>query len=262
MSCKVAVPSPLRAFEAEKLKVQIYRTRDELGAAAAAAVAARMRELLSRQGRVVMTFAAAPSQNEFLAHLCEEKGIDWGKVIAFHLDEYVGLPPDAPQGFGNFLRRHLFDKVRPGTIYFMNGNAPDVEAECRRYAELLEANPIDIACIGIGENGHIAFNDPPVADFNDPKKVKVVALDERSRLQQVHDGCFDSLEEVPKLAITMTVPAILSAKAIFCMVPAKSKAEAVRAALRGPVTVSCPASILRRHDDATLYLDSDSASLL
>jgi len=253
-------PSPTKAFEAENLKVEVYATRDDLGAAAACDVAQRMKEVIAEKGKVVMVFAAAPSQNEFLASLAVAPDLDWGKVVAFHLDEYVGLPPDAPQGFGNFLRRHLFDKVNPGMVYFMNGNAPDVEAECRRYAELLEANPLDIACIGIGENGHIAFNDPPVADFNDPLKVKVVELDERSRVQQVHDGCFADLESVPRQAITMTVPAIVSAASVYCMVPAATKAEAVRSTVKDEISTQCPATVLRCHQAATLYLDPDSAS--
>ena len=179
---------------------------------------------------------------------------DWSKVV-FHLDEYVGLPGDAPQAFGNYIRRHLLDAVKPGTIYFMNGNAADPQAECRRYSELLDENPLDIACIGIGENGHIAFNDPHVADFSDPVNAKLVELDLRSREQQVHDGCFATLGDVPTTAITMTIPAIVVAKSVFCIVPAASKADAARATVYDPVSTVCPATILRRHDCATLYLD-------
>jgi glucosamine-6-phosphate deaminase len=255
-------PSPQKAFTADWLSVEVFPSRAEMGTAAALDVAERMKAVLAAKGRVVMVFAAAPSQNEFLAALCEQPGLDWSKVEAFHLDEYVGLPSDAPQGFGNFLRRHIFDIVRPGIVHFMNGNTKDPDAECRRYAELLAATTIDIACIGIGENGHLAFNDPPVADFNDPLKVKVVELDQTCRMQQVHDGCFTTIDEVPKQALTMTVPAIVSAASIHCMVPAATKAQAVRDTIKGPIATSCPASILRLYANAKLYLDPDSASLL
>ncbi|MGQ9553353.1 MAG: glucosamine-6-phosphate deaminase [Anaerolineae bacterium] len=257
-----ARPSMERALKADELKVEVYANRTDMGTAAAQDVAERMKQVISEKGRVVMVFAAAPSQNEFLAALAADKSLDWRRVIAFHLDEYVALPPDAPQGFGNYLRRHLFDLVKPGFIHFMNGFTSDLQAECRRYSELLAANPPDIACIGIGENGHLAFNDPSVADFNDPARVKMVELEERCRLQQVHDGCFNDLASVPTHALTMTVPAIVSAASIHCIVPGATKAEAVRDTIKGPVATSCPASILRRYATATLYLDRDSAALL
>lgn len=255
-------PSVERTIKADELTVEIYPDRAAMGAAAARDVAARMKEIIARKGKVTMVFAAAPSQNEFLANLTQDDGIDWDKVVAFHLDEYVGLPPDAPQGFGNFLRRNLFDKVRPGVVYFMNGNAPDIELECRRYGDALAANPLDIACIGIGENGHLAFNDPPVADFDDPKAVKVVELDETCRMQQVNDGCFTKIERVPKRALTMTIPAILSAKQVYCMVPGPTKAQAVKCTIQDPISTECPASVLRRYPSATLYLDRASAKLI
>jgi len=179
-------------------------------------------------------------------------------VTAFHLDEYVGLSSEAPESFGNFLRVKLFEKVHPGNVYYLNGMAGDLEAECKRYAGLLEDHPLDIACIGIGESGHLAFNDPPFADFQDPLLVKVVELDLVSRQQQVRDGCFQNLEEVPRKAITLTIPAILSAKFIYCMVPAHSKAEAVKRTLQDSVSTDCPATILRKHDNAILFLDRGS----
>lgn len=255
-------PSTVRAFKADNLKVEVYADRAHMGTAAAHDVAAQMRQLIGEKGRVVMVFASAPSQDDFTSALALEKGIDWSKVVAFHLDEYVGLPGDAPQAFGNYIRRHLLDAVKPGTVYFINGNAADPQAECRRYSELLEENPLDIACIGIGENGHIAFNDPHVANFSDPVKAKLVELDLRSRQQQVHDGCFATLDDVPTTAITMTIPAIVSAKSVFCMAPAATKAEAARATVYDPVSTACPATILRRHDCATLYLDQESGAKL
>ncbi len=262
MSAVSERPSTVRAFKADNLNVEVFADRSGLGAAAAHDVAAKMRKVIAEKGRVVMVFASAPSQDYFTTALALEQGIDWSKVVAFHLDEYVGLPSDAPQAFGNYIRRHLLDAVKPGTVHFMNGNAADPEAECRRYSELLEANPLDIACIGIGENGHIAFNDPHVADFSDPVKAKLVELDLRSREQQVHDGCFASLDAVPTTAITMTIPAIVSANSVFCMVPAATKAEAARATVFDPVSTACPATILRRHNCATLYLDRDSGARL
>lgn len=233
-----------------------------MGAAAAAAGADALRSAIAVRGSASAVFASAPSQAEFLAGLADAPGIDWTRVIAFHLDEYVGLPGDAPQAFGQFLRDRLFDRVRPGTVHYLDGNAPDPEAECARYAALLREQPLDVAFTGIGENGHIAFNDPHVADFDDPHAVKVVELDARSRAQQVHDGCFDRLEAVPHAALTMTMPAILAAPRILCMVPGPTKADAVRATLLGPIATECPASALRRHPDCTLYLDEQSASLL
>ncbi len=255
-------PQPERIERYEQLVVEIYPTRQAMGQAAARTVAHSMQETIARHGRVAMIFAAAPSQNEFLAALATEPDLDWTRVIAFHLDEYLGLPPDAPQNFGNFLRARLFDQVRPGVVHYLNGSAPNPDAEARRYSELLTANPLDIACLGIGENGHLAFNDPAVADFADPQTVKLVEIDEVSRLQQVHDGCFACLTDVPTRALTVTIPPLIAAKAVFCVVPAPSKAIAVRNALCGPIATSCPASILRRHERAVLYLDRDSARLI
>lgn len=249
-------------FTVEKLKVEIFSTRREMGKAAGQAVAEKMRKILRTKEVLSMVFASAPSQNEFLEELSLSSDIDWNKVTAFHLDEYVGLSGEAPENFGRFLRVKLFEKVHPANVYYLNGMAEDLEAECKRYADLLKDWSLDIACIGIGENGHLAFNDPPFADFQDPLLVKVVALDLGSRQQQVHDGCFQNVVNVPQKAITLTIPAILSAPFIFCMVPAQSKAEAVRRALEGPISTSCPASILRTHKNAILFLDKDSARLI
>lgn len=246
----------------DRLEVAIYSSRSDMGKAAAQAVGRSLKRLLQEQPVVNMVFAAAPSQNEFLGALAEIPGIEWERVVAFHLDEYIGLPQDAPQRFANYLNQHIFRKVPFKAIHYLNGNADNLEAECERYAGLLKQHLLDIACIGIGENGHIAFNDPPVADFSDPKLVKVVELDEACRRQQVHDGCFASLEDVPTHALTLTVPAIMGAKEIHCIVPAATKKEAVRAALFESVSTKCPASILRRHKNAFLYLDPDSSEAI
>lgn len=252
----------VRVFAVEKLQVKIFLNRREMGKAAGQSVAEKMREILKTKESLSIVFAAAPSQSEFLEELSQSQGIEWRKVTAFHLDEYIGLPPDAPESFGHFLRVKLFEKVRPGNVYYLNGMAEDVEAECNRYGDLLKNHPLDIACIGIGENGHLAFNDPPFANFQDPLMVKVVELDLVSRQQQVRDGCFKNLQEVPKKAITLTIPTILSAKIIYCMVPAHSKAEAVKRTLQDSVSTDCPATILRKHESAILFLDRDSAKLV
>ena len=209
-----------------------------------------------------MIFAAAPSQNEVLAFLAADREIPWNRVNAFHMDEYIGLSADAPQGFGNFLKTHIFGLAPFRSVNYIDISAKDAEGECARYAALLSEYPTDIVVMGIGENGHIAFNDPPVADFADTKAVKPVPLDEICRNQQVNDGCFASISDVPKYAITLTVPTLFAGKYLFCIVPAKTKANAVKETLCGEIGEACPATVLRRHENAVLYLDEDSSALL
>lgn len=240
------------------MKTLIYSTRTEMGTAAAERVSHRIGELLKEQATVNMIFAAAPSQNEFLAALLEER-VDWSRVRGFHMDEYIGLRPFAEQAFGNFLRHRLFDKAPFLSVDYIDGNAVDAAAECLRYSKLLQRYPPDIVCMGIGENGHIAFNDPPVADFADPLMVKVVELDGSCRRQQVNDGCFASLQEVPTHAITLTVPALMAGRYVYCMVPGKLKAEAVYNTLKQEIAAAYPSTILRRQAKAELFLDEDSA---
>lgn len=241
----------------DNLRVEVYRDRAQLGIAAGRAAGEKLAEVLARQPRARLIFAAAPSQTEFLETLAGLDGIDWARVTVFHMDEYLGLPPQAPQRFGRFLSERLFDRVHPGQVRLIRSEDAS-EEECRRYGELLTAAPIDIVCLGIGENGHIAFNDPPVADFDDPVPVKMVALDCASREQQVHDGCFATLDQVPTHALTLTIPTLLSGASLFCMVPGSAKRDAVRCTLYGPISTACPASALRHHPDCTLYLDVDS----
>lgn len=250
-----------KTFEADRLSVKVYDTRRNMGVAAAADVAACMKKILAEKDCIYMIFAAAPSQNEMLEALIAEPGIDWNRVHALHMDEYVNLPSDAPQGFGNFLRRAIFDKVPFASVNLIGTDA-DSEATCRRYDSILSEHIVDIVCMGIGENGHIAFNDPHVADFKDPEKIKKVDLDQKCRQQQVNDGCFRSIDEVPTHALTLTIPTLYNVKNIFCVVPAATKAEAVRNTVHGPVAEACPASILRTHPNAVLYTDLDSASLI
>ncbi|MEO0331852.1 MAG: glucosamine-6-phosphate deaminase, partial [Bacteroidota bacterium] len=210
------------------------------------------------QDELRMIFAAAPSQNEMLEYLAQSDQINWSRITAFHMDEYIGLPVDAPQRFANFLKEKLFDRVTLRAVHLIEGNDNPTQ-ECQRYADLLVEKPIDIVCLGIGENGHIAFNDPPVADFEDPQMVKVVDLDARCRQQQVNDGCFASLDTVPTQAITLTIPMLMSGKYLYCVVPGSTKREAVDNTLNGPISTDCPASILRTHQDCQLYLDTESA---
>ena len=252
----------MKTSKKDLLLVKAYQTRAEMGKAAALDVKACLLQLLEKKQTVNVIFAAAPSQNEVLAALVADTAIPWERVRAFHMDEYIGLPEGAPQAFSNFLTDHIFSLVNFKEVYLINSTAKDPEAECARYTALLQEYPTDIVVMGIGENGHIAFNDPPVADFNDPLAVKPVALDEICRQQQVNDGCFETLDAVPKTAITLTVPTLMRASHLFCVVPAPSKARAVYHTLQGEIGEHCPATALRRHESAVLYLDSDSAALL
>ncbi|MFP5236918.1 MAG: glucosamine-6-phosphate deaminase [Acidobacteriota bacterium] len=241
----------------EKLGIHVAASRRAMGERAAADIAAEMRRLLAQQPGVRMIFAAAPSQGDMLAALREVRDIEWQRVTAFHMDEYLGLPPEHPQRFGNWLREAIFDRVPFGTVHLLDPGG-DPEAAARDYAEKLNSAPVDIVCCGVGANGHIAFNDPP-ADFDDPLTVKRVELDARCRQQQVEDRCFERIEAVPTHALTLTVPALMAANANFCTVPGAIKREAVHRMLAGPIGPECPATILRRHPRCILYLDPDSA---
>lgn len=257
-----SIPNNFRTFSREMLNVKVFSTTREMGRAAAAEVAAKIVELLGKKEEVNMIFAAAPSQEAFLNSLIADSRIDWTRINAFHMDEYIGVGPSAPQSFAHFLRERIFDRVPFRSVYCLDGLASDRDAECARYAGLLQRYPVDIVCMGIGENGHIAFNDPDVADFNDPKLVKVVALDPVCRQQQVNEKCFERLDLVPSEALTLTVPALLRGRWLFCIVPFASKAEAVRCTLYGEISEHCPASVLRNEADACLYLTAESARLL
>ena len=252
----------MKQLKVDKLNVKIFDTRREMGAVAASEIKAKFAELLAKKETINVIFAAAPSQNDVLKSLVEDKDIEWNRINAYHMDEYIGLDKSAPQGFGNFLRQHIFDLVPFKSVNCIDCSAKDPDAEAKRYAKLLADNPTDVVILGIGENGHIAFNDPPVADFNDKVLVKPVKLDEICRNQQVNDGCFAKIEDVPTHALSLTVPALVKAPYLFCIVPAPTKAWAVKETLTGTIDEHCPASILRLQDNANLYLDLDSASLL
>jgi glucosamine-6-phosphate deaminase len=241
---------------------QIYENRALMGEDAADMVCSRINNLFNLQDFVNIIFAAAPSQNEFLAALIKKKAIDWGHVNAFHMDEYIGLPENDPRKFASFLNEKIFSRLPFHSVNLINGNTANPETECRGYSELLRHNSPDIVCMGIGENGHIAFNDPHVADFNDPLQVKVVSLDTACRQQQVNDGCFNKLNEVPINAITLTIPALIAARYVYCIVPGEKKAKAVYNTLNADIIEKYPSTILRNHADAILFLDKDSSSLL
>lgn len=243
----------------ENLPVKIFQTREEMGVDAAEYAAKIINKAICEKGVANVVFAAAPSQNDLLRELLKQD-IDWSKVRAFHQDEYIGIDDKEPAGFGNFLNRAIFDKVNFKEKHYLLCEADYAEEKCNEYTKLLKEYPIDIIFLGIGENGHLAFNDPAVADFNDPKIVKIVKLDDVCRQQQVNDGCFKSLDDVPKQAMTLTMSFIMSVPHAICVVPTVRKADAVYNALLGSVTTACPASILREHKDAVLYLDKDSAS--
>ena len=249
-------------FQVDTLTVRLSETRARMGADAASIAAGRLRQLLSQKDFVNIVFAATPSQNEFLDALSKEKSIEWQRVRAFHMDEYIGLPEAAPQRFGNYLKAHFFDRVPLREVHFIQGYAPDADSECRRYAELLIRYPIDIVFMGIGENTHIAFNDPHVARFNDPELVKVVSLDQACRQQQVNDGCFTALAEVPTHALTLTIPALMKADYIFCIVPGKTKTQAIYHTLKSEISEKYPSTILRTHPSAVLFVDKDSSARL
>jgi len=248
----------IRRFSCEKLGVSVYESRASAGAASAARFAERVQRVISERGRASVIFASAPSQNEFTAAL-RELHVDWPKVTAFHMDEYVGLAGDHPASFRRYIRDHLLDHIPIGAFHELRGEAGDAQAECARYAGLLRDFPPLVVALGIGENGHIAFMDPPVCDFADPLDVKVVELDDVCRMQQVHDGCFAAFDEVPARALSLTVPVFMRTPHAVVTVPGPTKRAAVKAALQGPVTTACPASILRQHPDAALFLDKESA---
>jgi len=241
----------------DELQIEVYEDRAAMGAAAGKAAADKLRELLALQEEVRVIFAAAPSQNEVLAYLRDESGIDWSRVRAFHMDEYIGLPASAPQRFSSFLERGLFQHVPFKAVHLIN-SADSAEVECARYGALLDEAPIDIVCLGIGENGHIAFNDPGVADFEDPFTIKSAELDLACRQQQVNDGCFDALDDVPTHALTLTIPTLFAGRYLFCTVPGPTKRKAMEALRKGPVDPDMPASILRKHPACRLFTDREA----
>ncbi len=248
-----------KQFKVGELSVRVFDTREEMGQAAAKDAEQRINRLIADKGAVNIVFAAAPSQNELLSAL-KETDIDWTKVRAMHMDEYIGLTEGHEAGFGNFLRRAIFDDLPFKAVHFLYDSDADPEAICARYSELIKKYPPDLVLLGVGENGHLAFNDPAVADFEDPKLVKIVELDDVCRMQQVNDGCFGTFDEVPEKAITLTMRALLNIQEMVTVVPGRNKAPAIKRMLNGEISTECPASVLRTVENAALYLDMDSAS--
>lgn len=253
---------PLRTFTADFLEVRVYQTQAEMAAEAAVLAADKLRSKIASHGEARAILASATSQIQFLEALARQPDLDWSRVTLFHMDEYLGISSQHPASFQRFLRERVEVPLRPRAFHYLAGDAAEPLREADRYRHLLAAAPIDLCCLGIGENGHVAFNDPPVADFDDPLAVKLVKLDEACRRQQVGEGCFPTLATVPMYAYTLTIPALCSVSKMVCIVPERRKAEAVRATLREPISPVCPASILRRAAHCTLMLDADSASLL
>ncbi|RKD86378.1 glucosamine-6-phosphate deaminase [Mangrovibacterium diazotrophicum] len=245
----------------ENLSVNIYQSVSELGVASAKFVAEKLNSAILKKGEANLILATGASQFSFIQCLKNEI-IDWSKITVFHLDEYEGISDNHPASFRKYLKERILEQVQPKQVHYLHGDAPDVEAEILKYENLLKDTVIDVACIGIGENGHIAFNDPPVADFNDPYLVKVVELDEACRRQQLGEGWFSTFEEVPTHALSLTIPAIMRCDTISCAVPDARKAQAVYDTLNAEVSTAYPSTILRKHNDCVLFLDSFSASLL
>lgn len=250
----------LKTLNTECLTTYVYDTRDSMGAAAAEYAVRSIKKVIEEKGSANVIFAAAPSQNETLAHLLASD-LDFTRIHAFHMDEYLGLSIEDEQSFARYLFDHVFSHAPFASVEYLPATL-DADAACSTYSELLRKNPPDVVLMGIGENGHIAFNDPPVADFDDPRLVKPVALDDVCRMQQVHDGCFPDFDSVPQYALTLTVPALMSARYLVCTVPAPTKANAVKAMLTGEYGEVCPATALRKHTGAVMFLDKDSAALV
>jgi glucosamine-6-phosphate deaminase len=243
-------------------RVSMFPDADALAVAAADDAADAINDAIATRGRANVMLATGNSQLAFLDVLTQRPDVDWSQVIGFHMDEYVGMTAEHPASFRRYMHERVVGRVHPHEFHELAGDAADPDAEAARYARLLHEHPLDLCCLGIGENGHLAFNDPGVADFDDPYDVKVVELDAACRAQQVGEGHFATVDDVPTHALTVTIPALLRAARVLAIVPEARKAEPVRRALRGPISTECPASVLRRQANATLYLDPGSSSLL
>jgi glucosamine-6-phosphate deaminase len=251
-----------RELRIDALNVRVERGVDAMARDAAAEAASVLRAAVGARGEANVMLATGNSQLVFLAQLAATPGVEWSRVRAFHMDEYVGLRPSHTASFQRYMRERVAAQLPLKEFEYLSGDAPDPEQEAARYEALLRAHPLDLCCAGIGENGHLAFNDPPVANFDDPRDVKIVALEPASRRQQVGEGHFATIDDVPTHAITVTIPALLRAVRVLVIAPEARKAKAVHDALYGPITTACPASVLRRQSNATLYLDAESSALL
>lgn len=250
-------------FQVENLNIEIYPTRQDAGFAAAQAAAEELKRLAEKERDAIgVIFATGASQLEMLRALVKIPGVPWDRICGFHMDEYVGIAKDHRASFRLYLRNELTQKAPMGRFYEIDGNAPDPEKYCQEYADALQGAHPQLCLLGIGENGHLAFNDPGVADFNDPRDMKIVALDDECKQQQVAEGWFASSAEVPAQAMTLTIPRLLRVPKLIASVPGLRKAKIVSRTLHEPISTACPATILRRHPDATIYLNEESASEL
>ncbi len=253
---------PVKTFSADSLPVRVYASQSELARDVARIAREYLIDLLGRQGSAAVILATGNSQIQFLEALIAMGGVDWPKITLFHMDEYLGIDAHHPASFRRYMRERVEIRVRPRVFHYLQGDALLPLDECKRYTNLLAAQAIDLCCLGIGENGHLAFNDPPVANFDDPHRVKLVQLDEACRQQQVNERHFPEMAAVPQYAFTLTIPALCSAKKMLCIAPERRKARAVHDALRGAISTACPASWLRKQAHAMLLLDRDSAAML
>lgn len=254
--------NPNRTFQAGEMTASVYPDLDQMGQAAAANTADILIRAVAENGSARVIIATGNSQIPFIRALANYEQIQWDKITVFHMDEYLGIPADHSASFRLWIHDRVEKAFSPKVVHYLNGDSTDPEAECLRYEALLKEAPLDLVCMGIGENGHIAFNDPPVANFEDPVFAKVVELEEACRQQQVGEGHFPSLDAVPTHALSLTIPALLSPKHLQVVVPEERKADAVKKTIEGPIATSCPASILRTTSKARMFLDSDAASLL
>lgn len=254
--------APVKSFSVDALRVAVFGGAEDFFTGAATQARDQLAAAIAERGAAAAILATGNSQLRFLDTLARLGGVDWPRVTLFHMDEYLGLGAEHPASFIRYMRERVESRMKPGKFHFLHGDAPDADAECHRYEALLRAQPIDLCCLGVGDNGHLAFNDPPVADFHDPRWVKVVPLDETNRRQQAGYGHFKSLDDVPREGITLTIPALVAARRVLCLAPGITKAAIVRRMLREPVGVGCPASILRTQPQALLLLDGESAGAL
>lgn len=252
---------PMQRYGIENNNINVFANRTEMGNAAAKDIEHAIVELLLAKEQLRIIFAAAPSQNEVLSYLSSSTKIAWDRIIAFNMDEYIGLPKHSDSLFSAYLNERLFSKVSPQKIHLINTHH-SIEEEIKHYRKLITQEKIDIVCLGIGENGHIAFNDPPVANFNDKEIIKIVELDRSCRMQQVNEGCFSTLADVPETALTLTIPTIMDAGHLFCIVPGEGKMRAVFNTLTADINENCPATILRTHSSCRFYFDKESYQLV
>lgn len=253
-------PKSAQTFQVDALSVLVYHSEADMVRDAARQAQEYLQHCIATLGAATVILATGKSQIQFLDALINLGGVDWLRITFFHLDEYLGIDAEHPASFRRYLRERVEKRTLPNVFHYIEGDAMQPLDECDRYTKLLQAQPIDLCCLGLGENGHLAFNDPPVARFDDPHKVKLVKLDKVTRQQQVNQNYFPTIEAVPQYAFTLTIPTICSAKKILCLAPEKRKASMVKAMLSEPISTAIPASILRSQSRATLFLDVDSAS--